>query len=94
MEGLRTNQSQKTDLSPDLSLESGSTVVQIIHVGNVQLTGNIARHVAKGTILPKNAGLIKGQGTGSAKKSFKYREVNVDQKSSDDGQNRRDNLQG
>ena len=28
----------------------------------------------------------QSQGTGSAKKSFKYREVNVDQESSDDGQ--------
>ena len=32
------------------------------------------------------SGKGQGQGTGSAKKSFKYREVNVDQESSDDGQ--------
>ena len=61
--GLRKNQNQKMDLNPDLNLELGtaSTVVQIIHIGNVQLTEKIARHVAKRTILPKSAGLIKAK---------------------------------
>ena len=41
--GLRKNQNQKTDINPDLNLELGtaSTVVQIIHIGNVQLMGKL-----------------------------------------------------
>ena len=45
--------------------------------------------VRKITLLNKcrsNKGQGQTQSTGSAKKSFKYREVNVDQESSDDGQ--------
>ena len=62
-EGLRKNQNQKTDLNPDLNLELGtaSTAVQIIHIGSVLLMGKIVRHVAKRTILLKNAGLIKAK---------------------------------
>ena len=64
-------------------------MVQIIHVGNVQLTGKIARRGKKNHFAKKcrsNKGQGQTQGNGSAKKSFKYREVNVDQESSDDGQ--------
>ena len=64
-EGLRKNhQNQKIkDLGLGLSLELGtaSTVVQIIHVGNLLLMEKIARYVAKKTILPKSAGLEKAK---------------------------------
>ena len=60
----KKNQNQKIKgLNLDLSLELGtaSTVVQTIHIGNVQLTGKIVRHVVKRTTLQKSVGLGKAK---------------------------------
>ena len=83
--GLRKNSNPKTKgLNPDLNLELGiaSIVVPTISVDNARHMAKLAKVVAKKC---HSRGQSQSGSTGS-KTSFKYREVNVDQKSSDDGQ--------
>ena len=90
--GLRKKLSPKTKgLNPDLSLELEIPiiVVQIISVDNALHMEKLAKVVVGKIILLKSAdqkARARATQVLEAKKSFKYREVNVDQESSDDGQ--------
>ena len=63
--GRSKKKSKLKDKRPQSRSQSGiwtaSTVVQTIHICNVQLMGKIVRHVVKRTILQKSAGLGKAK---------------------------------
>ena len=62
-EGQRKSLSQKTDLSPDLSLELGTAniVVQTINGDSALHVEKLVRLVVRKITLQKNAGLIKAK---------------------------------
>ena len=86
----RKNQNLKIDPRLDLSpvevLKIASIVVPVTSVDNTLHMGKLVNLVAERTILPKSVSQsVQSQSSGSAKpKSFKYREVNLDQEYSDD----------
>ena len=84
--GLRKNSNPKPKgLNPDLSLELGivNIVVPTINVDNALHMGKLVKAVARKITLQRSVVQSQCGSTGS-KKSFKYREVNLDQESSND----------